>query len=265
PQAYFVERVGGAHVEVEVLVGPGQSPHTYEPTPRQVAALSAARVYFMAGVPFEKALAARLAGGFRNLKVVDTSRGIELRGLTEPHGHDGHGDEDEGELDPQATLAPHVWLDPNLAGIQAKTICEELVALDPRNEADYQKNLKLLVSDLDALDSRLSKALAPLKGREFFVFHPAFGYLGAAYGLRQVAVETGGREPSAKRLSALIGKARERGVKVIFVQPQFSLKSAEAVAAAIGGAVVPMDPLARDYISNMEEMAARLREALINK
>ncbi|MBD3314523.1 MAG: ABC transporter substrate-binding protein, partial [Chitinivibrionales bacterium] len=103
----------------------------------------------------------------------------------------------------------------------------------------------------------------PLRGRKFFVFHPSFGYFADAYGLKQIAVETGGKEPSARRLANLIDDARQESVKVIFVQPQFSRKAAQAIADAIDGAVVPVDPLAEDYMANLGEIAAKLRAAML--
>jgi zinc transport system substrate-binding protein len=252
PEAFFVERIGGDHVSVEVLVGPGQSPHSYEPTPRQLTRLAGARVFFAIGVPFEKALLARIKRSFPGVEVVDTRAGIELREAEE---HDGH-DDDAGGPD------PHVWLNPRNARLIAASIRDALVRLDPAHAADYRANFDALAAQLDALDARLAKALAPLAGRRFYVFHPAFGYFGQAYGLTQVAVETGGREPSPRELAALIESAKADGVRVIFVQPQFSKSSAEAVARAIGGVVAPVDPLAKDYIANLERLAAALSDAL---
>ena len=101
-----------------------------------------------------------------------------------------------------------------------------------------------------------------MKGRDLFVFHPAYGYFARQYGLTQVAVETGGRQPSARHLAELIDRARARDVRVIFVQPQFARHSARAVADAIGGAVVPLDPLAEDYLGNLEQMASTVESAL---
>jgi zinc transport system substrate-binding protein len=116
--------------------------------------------------------------------------------------------------------------------------------------------------DLDRLDARLRESLAPLKGRDFFVYHPAFGYFADAYGLRQIPVEIEGKEPTARQLARLIDRARAEGVRVIFVQPQFSAKSAQAIATAIGGSVIPLDDLAKDYLANLAAMAEKVRGAL---
>jgi zinc transport system substrate-binding protein len=261
PQAYFVDRIGGDLVDVQVLVGPGQSPHAYDPTPRQLEGLSRAKVYFRIGIDFENTLVPRIEDLFKGLKVVDLRVGVPLRMMTADEAgaeaeHAGHSDLPAGRPD------PHIWLSPVLAQTQAQTICDTLVALDPTNADVYRKNLAALQADLDRVHAQIAETLAPLKGREIFVFHPAFGYFADTYGLKQVPVEIEGKEPTAKQLAALIARAKAAGVKVIFVQPQFPVKSAEAVAQAIGGAVVPMDDLARDYLKNLEALAAKIKAAL---
>ncbi len=264
PQAYFVERVGGQHVDVQVLVGPGQSPHAYELSPRQLEGLSRARAYFRIGIDFENALVPRIERMFRGLKVVDTRTGVPLRRMTADefaadHDHAGCAHHDHGK---EGQPDPHIWLDPRLVKIQAQTIGDTLIELDPARAEEYRSNLATFHAELDQVHERLAAALAPLKGRELLVFHPAFGYFTDAYGLKQVPVEVEGKEPTAKQLAALIQRARAADARVIFVQPQFPAKSAEAIADAIGGAVVPMDDLARDYLKNLEDIAAKVQAAL---
>ncbi len=259
PQAYFVERVGGVRVDVQVLVGPGLSPHTFEPTPKQLTALADARVYFRVGIDFEQALVPRLAGLFPNLRIVDTRAGVPLRHFAAheascEHAEHGHADEAAaGRPD------PHIWLNPLLVKTQAQTICDTLCELDPAHADEYRRNLAAFHADLDRVHAQLAAALAPLKGRELFVFHPAFGYFTDAYGLRQVPVEIEGKEPTARQLQALVARARAANVKVIFVQPQFAKKAAQTVAEAIGGVVVPLDDLARDYLKNLEDIAGKVK------
>jgi zinc transport system substrate-binding protein len=272
PAAYFVERVGGTNVEVSVLVGPGQDPHTFEPTPKLVAKLADAKVLFKMGFPFEETIIKKMGATFKNVEVVDLQKGIKLRTMTEEesqaeeaeHEHEhGHGEAEEHEHHHEAgEMDQHTWLNPKLAKVQAKTIANTLIRIDPSHKAQYEKNLKKFQSDLDAVDQHLRKALAPLKGKTFFVFHPAFGYFGEAYGLKQIPVEIEGKEPTAKQLARLIDLAKEESVRVIFVEPQFSQKSANALARSIGGAVVPLDPLAHDYLKNLQEMAVSLDSAL---
>jgi zinc transport system substrate-binding protein len=250
PQAYFVDRVGGRRVGVQALVRPGQDAHTYEPTPRQMADLARAKVYFRIGFPFENNLIPRLESSVPDLLIVDTRQGITLRSFQGGTGQDEQGQD------------PHIWMSPTLVKMQVRTISDTLVRLDPMNEAEYRANAGRFVDDLEQAHSRIAQALAPLQGRELLVYHPAFGYFADEFGLKQVAVERAGKEPTSRQLARLIEQARARGIKVVFVQPQLSQAGARAVAEAIGGAVVPLDDLAYDYLANLENMAAKIREAL---
>lgn len=261
PAAYFVERVGGANTDVGVLVAPGQDPHTFEPSPKLMTKLADSQILFKTGFPFEEVLVKKLASTVKNLTVVDLQQGITLRPAEEENEH--HGDAKEEDHHHEAEdMDPHTWLDPRLAKIQAQTIADALIRIDPSHRSEYENNLKEFQKDLDAVHEKLTKALAPVKGKSFFVFHPAYGYLGDAYGLKQVPVQMGGKDPSAKQLAGLIKRAKEEGVKIIFVQPQFSKKSAETLARSIGGAVVVLDDLSSDYLNNLQDMAAKLDSAL---
>lgn len=258
PQAYFLERIGGQHVSVEVLVGEGQSPATYEPSPRQMARLSSARVYFAIGVPFEKNLLKKIRRSYKKLVVVETQKGVVYRYF----GGDRHGDAKNGGKHRNEAPDPHIWMDPNRVKVQAKNIHDALCKLDPVNAEDYSKNLRLFISDLDRTDKKIRAALAPVRGKSMYVFHPAFGYFAESYGLHQVPIEIEGKEPSAKQLVGIIDKAKKDGVRVIFVEPQFSKKSAKSIAGSIGGAVVPINPLARDYLANLDRMASSIEKGL---
>jgi zinc transport system substrate-binding protein len=259
PVRYFVQRVGGERVQAEALVKPGQEPHAFDPTPRQMASLARARLLFLSGFPFEDALVPRLKDAMPDLDIVDTRQGIALRMQEE---HEEEGEEGEAHAEEEGGPDPHVWMSPRLAVRQAQTIRDALIRADPAGQESYQANYERFASELQEVDRQLAEALAPLRGKELLVYHPAFGYFAEDYGLKQVAVQTGGKEPTARQLARLIELARERGVRVVFVQPQFSQAGARSVAEAIGGAVVPLDDLPSDYLANLREMSAKIQEAL---
>ena len=266
PQEYFVERIGGDRVAVQALVTPGSSPATYEPTPRQMAALSEATIFFRIGVPFENAFIPKIERTMKGLRIVDTRKGITLRRMKAHHHYHGEREEADhaghGDHAHKGGSDPHVWLSPRLVKVQAQTIADALIASDPAGKAAYEKNLAAFLKDLDALDAHLVEALAPVKGKTLMVFHPAWGYFADAYGLEQEPIEIEGKDPSGRQVARMIDMAKDEGVRVIFVQPQFSKKSAKRIADAIGGAVVPIDPLARDYVGNLEQVAAAVLLAI---
>jgi zinc transport system substrate-binding protein len=260
PQAYFVERIAGDRVRPVVLVGPGQSPHAYEPTPRQMADLAAAKVWLTIGVEFENALKPKVASLYAGLRVVDTTTGIAYRRL-EAHDHEEEGQEEDGEGHEEAGLDPHVWLGRQAVKAMAASIRDALTAADPAGSAAYARNHDDFVRDVDSAYDGMRTRLAALRGTTAFVYHPAFGYLLDELGMEQEAVETGGKEPTQKNLSDLINEARADGARAIFVQAQFPKSAAKAVADAIGGSVISIDPLARDWLGNLAIIAEELRKA----
>ncbi len=260
PQAYLVQRVGGDHVEVRVLVDEGQEPHTFEPTPAQMAALARSDVYFTVGVPFETALLPRIRSLFPDLKITDTIKGVRLRYFEDEHETHAHHLSDTHAHNGK-TPDPHTWLDPGRAKIIAENIALCLKTLDPGHSGEFERNLEQLRQDLDRAHAQISRILEPLKGRRIYVLHPAFGYFCEAYGLEQIALEAEGKEPGAKQLARIIERARGEGVRVIFVQSQFSEKAARAVAESIGGVAVPINPLPRDYLPEIVSLAEEIQRA----
>lgn len=272
PQKWLVEQVGRDLVSVEVLVRSGQDPHTFEPLPKQVAALSKAKVWFTMGLEFEKSLIKKVQSVAPGLAIVDMSQEVNKLpvGDNDGEGHgttheadDGHPHEvNQAQHHHDEQYDPHVWLSPANLQVMGRTVAATLSTADQEHGDVYSANQAETAHLLTQLDGQLRATLAPYAGSSFFVFHPSFGYFAKSYGLVQEPVEVRGKSPGPKQLSALIARARERGVKVIFVQPQFDPKSAKAVAAAIGGNVVPLDALAEDVTGNLKEMAAKIEEAL---
>jgi len=289
PQKYFVEQITGDLAEVDVLVTPGKSPATYSPTPAQIKKLANAEVYFRIGSPFENGFMHKVTSIAPDTRVVDTRKGIVLRKMEahihdddhqEANGHDHHGEEghthgadaahdyhdkagaDHGHGDTASGRDPHIWMNPVLVKQQAATMTEALAELAPAHAARFQENFAAFAQKLDQLHERLKILLAPLAGQNLFVFHPAFGYLADAYGLHQIPVETMGRSPKGKELSAIIKLAKQEKVRVIFVQPQFDQEAARKIARAVNGAVVSINPLAYDYLDNMKHIADTIADAL---
>lgn len=284
PIQTFVEKIGGEHVDARSMVQPGYNPHTYDPTPQQIAALARAALYVRTGVPFEHAWMERIRSANPNMQVIDAREGIRLREM-EVHAHDehDHGDEDHGEKghdhgsegkaqhddrDAQSVRAqeheqdPHVWTSPPEVAHMVGVIRDTLTALDPAHAAEFARNHDAFVAELDILDRDLHALLDPLPNRRFMVFHPAWGYFADTYGLTQVPIEHQGKEPGARALAALIDQAKEDKIKVVFVQPQFDKSQARQVARAIGGAVIAVDPLAADYLDNLRRVGREFARAL---
>ena len=237
PQAEFVEKIGGEKVEVTVMIPPGASPHTYEPTPKQLIEVSKAEIYFQvgSGVDFELSFMDKIIGINSRLLIVNCSEGIKII------------DKD-----------PHVWLSPRNAEKMVRNIYDALVRIDPENEDYYRRNLESYLKELEKLDRDIRVILGNVTGRCFMIYHPAWGYFARDYNLTQIPVEREGKEPTARGLMALIDQARRLHMKVIFVSPQFDKKKAETIAENIHGRIVLLDPLAKDYVENLRSAALKL-------
>ena len=241
PQAEFVESVGGENVDITVMIPPGASPHTYAPTPGQLSAVKRGKIYATvgSGVEFELVYMDRIIAANKDMLYIDCSNGVELI------------DND-----------PHIWLSPKNAQIMVENICDGLVEVDPANKEYYVNRKQEYVSKLDALDREMETGLASITNRRFMVLHPAWGYLARDYDLEQIAIHIEGKNPSPHDLLNLIQKAKEYNIKVVFVSPQFNARSAETIALAIDGKVIPIDPLAEDYIDNMYQILDELVQGM---
>lgn len=262
PQIFFVQQIGKDLVGVQSMVQPGASPATYEPKPRQMAALSKAEIYFSIGVPFEKAWLDKIAAANPQMTMVHTDDGIEKIAMAGHHDHEDPAGDPKNGHHGQAGRDPHIWLSPPLVRLQARTITTALQTADPAHRDVYDANFRDFVGRIDRLDSELRGTLGGKFGMPFMVFHPSWGYFARAYGLKQMPIEVEGKDPKPAQLQALIEHAREHDIRVVFVQPQFSTKSAGLIAREIGGQVVAADPLAENWIANLRLVADKFKAAL---
>ena len=241
PLADFVESVGKDKVEVTIMVPAGASPHTYEPRPSQLKTVSRAKMYVKvgSGVEFELTWMEKLIGINKEMMVVNSSEGIEV-----------------------IANDPHVWLSPANARIMVGNICGGLIKIDPENEEYYVQNKNQYLDQLTELDEFIRQRLGGITRKKFMVYHPSWGYLAREYGLEQIPIEHAGKEPTAKEIKDAVEMAKKHNIKVVFVSPQSTTKSAEVIAKEIGGEIVFIDPLARSYIPNMRTVIEQLTQAM---
>ena len=243
PLRSLVQGIVGDDFDIEVLVPPGASPETFEPTPRQFVGLNKARMVFNVGlIDFETTLLAKVED---QAKVVDLSRGIELIAGTCSHGSHGH-THTHG-------IDPHVWTSPRALQKMAENAYEAIRKAYP-DSVKYETNYRLLQQELKALDERTAARIAASDVEYFIIYHPALTYYARDYGLRQIAIEADGKEPSAKQLTQFIRQAREDGVRRILYQSQFPASAVEVIARDIDAQYVEVDPLREDVIANIEEI-----------
>lgn len=261
PQQEIVQRLGGTEVSVTVLIPPGRSPATFEPSPRLMASVSDADLLLPLGLPFERTVIARIHDIEPDLPVCQGSPTVDVHGGTSPAETVHHDALNHKAHDHSNGPDPHFWLDPQLTIEYAHTVSRCLCTARPQACDTFSENLATYVDELNATDSRIAVQLAPYHGRALVVFHPAFGHFATRYGLQQVAIEFEGKNPTGRHLAEAIESVKLNGTKVIFVQPQFAGTGALSVAAAIDAELVELDPLAPDLLANLERIATKITRA----
>ena len=251
------------------MVKPGSSPHTYEPKSSQMKALANSKIYFYAGVSFEEAWLDKFKQSAKNTLFIDTTTGIEKIEMEEHEHHeessktdankDKHKHHDEEKHD-HSGLDPHVWLDPVLVKTQAKNIYEAVLKVDSVNSEFYKANYEAFIKELEALDKEIETILNPYKEKAFMIFHPSWGYFAKRYNLEQIAIEVQGKEPKPNELIKLIEEAKKHDIKIVFVSPQFSQKSANAIASSVKAGAVHIDPLAENWAEALVNTAKEIEK-----
>ncbi|RRD80864.1 zinc ABC transporter substrate-binding protein [Alloprevotella sp. OH1205_COT-284] len=254
PLRYFVESVGGDRCQVNTLVPSGVSPETYEPTPKQVVEVNESAVYCTIGtLGFEHTRLQQLTHNNPRLLIVNVSDSIAPL-LTEGDccKTDGHHHADGMDL--------HTWPSTTSGRRIAKNVLKALCAADSMNAATYIARHDSLVRHIDTIETQVREQLKDLEHRTFLIYHPALGYFARDFGLRQISVEQDGKEPSVERMQQLIRQSRAEGVKVVFVQEEHAGRAARRIAEAIGGRVVSIAPLSRDWDKQLLHIARSLAE-----
>jgi|YelNatPaOPRAMG01_1025707.scaffolds.fasta_scaffold30977_3 zinc transport system substrate-binding protein len=241
PQKEWVESVGGDKVRVEVLIPQGMDPHTYEITPRKLQEVKGAEVYFYlgSGLEFEVLWLNRIKKINPQLEMVNCSQEIELL----------RGD-------------PHVWLSLRNAEKSLLVIKETLKRHLPSFSEKIEDNYRIYLQKLKDLDRSITEWTKPYRGRAFMCYHPSLGYFSRDYGLKQIAVEEGHKEPSPKALLKKTEEAKKEKIKVIFLSPFENRKKAERIAKEIKAEIRIIDPLSEAYLLNMENIAKEVIRAL---
>lgn len=259
PLQFLVEQVGGGRVEVAVVVAAGQSPETYEPTPRQISGLAEADVFFGVGMPLEPVWRRQLRQTGSSTPIwVDLADALP----GDPDAHDdGENEAAAGTHRHHGGIDPHTWLSPANAQHMATDIADALAAIDPANADRYRANAETLRTELTALDREIWETLADSGVDAFLVYHPAWGHFARAYDLEQISIESEGKEPGPRGLVEVIQQAEEKQIRTLFIDPMHSDRLARTVADAIGARLEILDPLALDYFDNLRRAARAIADS----
>jgi zinc transport system substrate-binding protein len=250
PLRYFTEAIAGEHFKVVSMVPKGSSPESYDPTPQQLVALGNSQAYLRIGyIGFEQAWMKKLEANHPNMKVYDTSQGIDLI-RSEGHWHGDHFHE--------GGVEPHIWNSTRNASMMADNIYKALCELDSNHQEEYKHHLDSLKKTIARTDENV-KAILKNASTSFLIYHPALSYFARDYGLKQISIEEGGKEPSPAHLKELIELCKREKIHVIFVQQEFDQRNAQLIADELGIKVVSINPLSYDWADEMENAARSLQ------
>lgn len=264
PLRYFTEAIAGDRFTVISMVPKGTSPETYDPTPRQLIDLAKSKAYFRIGyIGFEQSWIDRLMDNTPHLPFFDTSQGINLI-YDDSHSQQHEADRKAGKPAKvhccnTGGIEPHIWNSPANAQIIARNILTALCTIDKANESSYVKRYNALCGQIEQTDSLIRRILSsPDADHAFMIYHPALSYFARDYGLLQIPIEAGGKEPSPAHLRELINTCKKEKVRVVFVQPEFDRRNAELIAEQTGTQVIAINPLSYDWETEIVNTAKAL-------
>lgn len=240
PYKYFVEKIAGDKVDVNVMVSNGNNPETYEPNAQQMMELSNSALYLKVGsIGFEQTWIKKLQDNAPDMKLIDTSVGITPAKT------------------PGGNIDPHVWMSCKNARIIASNMLKALCQLEPENKTFFQKNYQQLLSSIDRQDSIIRKSFKdnPEMVRKFVIYHPILTYFARDYQLEQLAIEEEGREPSAAQLKSLIERARKQKIRYCLIQAEFANRNTTTFIKESQTKAMDINPLQADWANAMKEVS----------
>ena len=240
PYQYFVDKIAGDKVDVNVMVSNGNNPETYEPNAQQMMELSNSALYLKVGsIGFEQTWMKKLQDNAPDMKVLDTSVGIKPAQT------------------PGGNIDPHVWMSCKNARIISSNIFKALCQLEPENKTFFQKNYQQLLSSIDRQDSIIRKSFKdnPEMVRKFVIYHPNLTYFARDYQLEQLAIEEEGREPSAAQLKSLIERARKQKIRYCLIQAEFANRNTTTFIKESQTKAMDINPLQADWANAMKEVS----------
>jgi zinc transport system substrate-binding protein len=250
PEKTFIEKIAGNDFDVTVLVPPGANPSVYSLLPSQMVEITRASVWFRMGyVGFELSSGDRIQEVNTEMKIVDLSTGLDIisrqsmQNPAIPVGHD-----------------PHTWLSPENVNTMASRITKELVLINPSKEKEYTAAFQRFGEEIRITGDSIKSLLKDKKGKKFITYHPSLTYFARDYGLIQLSLEEGGKEPSPAHLTALLETAKQEGIKTIYIQSEYDKELATTFAAETGGKIVQIRPLHPDWSENLIQIACALKE-----
>ncbi|MBD9178496.1 MAG: ABC transporter substrate-binding protein [Odoribacter splanchnicus] len=252
PQKYFIEKIAGDYVKVNVMVPPGMSPATCDLSTEQLKKLYDSDLCFTVGyLPFELTHLYPVLTSRSDIRLINHSEGIDLIDGSCGHLH-AHAAEDRSGG--HEGVDPHIWLSPRYARDMASTVLKVLSEQYPEQQEQFARNYQGLLAEIDAVATQADSVLSGKQHKSFLIYHPALTYFAKDYGMEQISIEDEGKEPNPAHLKKIIDSAKEKDIRIIFIQSQFDVNNAKSIAKEIGATVIPIDPLNENWTAEMNRL-----------
>ncbi|MCK4921131.1 MAG: zinc ABC transporter substrate-binding protein [Bacteroidales bacterium] len=263
PQKYLVDKITSGKYKINVLIPSGASPASYEPSPLQITQLNNSSLYLRIGeIVFEKTWIEKIGKQNPDLNIINISDNIDFIGA-QNHRHSN--DEEEQEESHQHNIDhgkdPHIWMSAKNMKIISENVLTALTESFPSDSLMFVRNYKILLDEINIIDSLFSSSTEILSGLNFLIYHPALAYLARDYKMTQHVLEFEGKEPGPAHIASIIDMAQELNIKYIFVQRQFSIDNAKSLAKEINAEIIVIDPLGEDW----DEQLLNIHSILISK
>lgn len=270
----LTRRVAGPDADVTLLLPPGRSEHSFDPSPKDIETASKAKLGVMVGLgldPWMEKLLKDAAPNARVLKVGDRVPTLTIKedpiGADE-HEHDGeHEEKDEDHEHGKGAQDPHVWLDPQRAQLIVRAIAEELGRVDAAHAVAYRERATEVDKMLSALDQETEAKTKTFKHRGFVTFHGSFSYFAERYKLNILAViePFPGSQPTSEYVQKVLAVVREKKVPVLFSEPQLDPRPAKIIADEAKIPLGVLDPVGGGPETDSYEKMIRFDVAQLGK
>jgi len=221
----FLRNIGGNYIEPLLIVKPGESPHTFFPTVKDIKTLQGVKIIFANDFGLDEWIT-KIGENIKGVKIVNVNKNL----VEVINTHNGN---------------PHIWMSPNYAEEECKVIRDNLIKLDPAHRDAYQKNYNVYIDKLRTEVQVLKTKLNVLKNKKFVAFHPAYTYFAEYFNLEEIAVieKMPGKEPSPRDLYEIEEAIKTNDIKALFKEPQLMPDILQAIADDTGTRIYTLDPL----------------------
>ncbi|UDQ98495.1 zinc ABC transporter substrate-binding protein [Lentisphaerota bacterium WC36G] len=259
PIEYIAQKIGGNKFSYKSIIKETHSLHDFEPTFNDLLTLNKATCYFTIDLPLEEIIVKKVFNKTPEKCFAVTKDVQLLQGSScQASHHDNHNHN-------KIINDIHIWLSPQNIKIMAKNIAKKLTTIMPENEKIFQINLTTFITEIDKIDKINRQMLKNHQGKKIIVVHSAYGYFLHEYGIDQISIEDATNHITPSALIEVKKLINETNLHIIYTQPQFSKRNAQAISKATNCEIITLNPLKKDLLANLKYLGESFYKNFENK